>query len=60
MSELLGTAIPRTALLMLYSIVVSLILAIPLGVLAAYRQGGWIDRFISTGGVRRRSPSRTS
>ena len=46
--ELLGTALPRTGLLMLYSIVVSVVLAIPLGVLAAYKSGGWIDRVIST------------
>jgi peptide/nickel transport system permease protein len=47
-SELIGTAIPRTGLLMLYSVVVSVVLAIPLGVLAAYRAGGWIDKIIST------------
>jgi peptide/nickel transport system permease protein len=47
-SELLGTAMPRTGLLMLYSIVVSLVLSIPLGVLAAYKAGGIIDRLIST------------
>jgi peptide/nickel transport system permease protein len=47
-SELLGTALPRTGLLMLYSVIVSVILAIPLGVLAAYRAGGWVDRLIST------------
>ncbi len=46
--ELLGTAIPRTGLLMLYSIALSVVLAIPLGVLAAYRAGGWVDRVIST------------
>jgi peptide/nickel transport system permease protein len=46
--ELLGTAFPRTGLLMLYSVVLSLILAIPLGVLAAYKAGGWVDRIIST------------
>lgn len=47
-SELLGTAMPRTALLMLYSIVLALVISIPLGVLAAHRQGGWLDRVIST------------
>ena len=47
-SELIGTALPRTGLLMLYSVVVSVILAVPLGVLAAYKAGGWIDRVIST------------
>lgn len=47
-SELLGTAIPRTVTLLVYSIVLSLVLAIPLGVLAAYKAGGWVDRVIST------------
>jgi peptide/nickel transport system permease protein len=47
-SELLNTAIPRTALLMIYSVGLSLLLAIPLGVLAAYKAGGWVDRVIST------------
>jgi peptide/nickel transport system permease protein len=46
--ELLGTAIPRTGLLMLYSIILSLTMAVPLGVMAAYKAGGWADRFIST------------
>jgi peptide/nickel transport system permease protein len=48
-SELFSTAIPRTATLMAYSIIVSLLIAVPLGVLAAYRQSTWTDRFISTG-----------
>lgn len=46
--ELLGTALPRTGLLMLYSTVVSLLVAVPLGVLAAYRGNGWVDRLISS------------
>ena len=48
-SELMATAIPRTATLMVYSIIVSLVIAVPLGVLAAYRQSTWTDRFVSTG-----------
>jgi peptide/nickel transport system permease protein len=47
-SELLESAFPRTALLMLYSITFGLVLAVPLGVLAAYKSGGWTDRIIST------------
>lgn len=47
-SELLGTAFPRTLLLVVYSIGLALLVSIPLGVLAAYRAGGWIDRLIST------------
>lgn len=46
--ELLSTAIPRTLRLMLYTIVLALALAVPLGVLAAYKAGGWVDRAIST------------
>jgi peptide/nickel transport system permease protein len=46
--ELLGTAIPRTALLIFYSVTLSLILALPLGVIAAYKAGGWADKLIST------------
>lgn len=47
-SERLSTAMPRTGLLMLYSIIVSLVIAIPLGVLAAYRSGGLLDRLVTT------------
>src|SRR5205085_3071819 len=42
-ADLLSTAFPRTALLMIYSVVLSLVLAIPLGVLAAYKANGWTD-----------------
>lgn len=47
-SDLLRNAIPRTVTLVAYSVMVSLLLAVPLGVLAAYRAGGWVDRVIST------------
>lgn len=47
-SEALGPAIPRTALLMAYSIGFALLLAVPLGVLAAYKAGRWTDRIVST------------
>ena len=33
---------------MVYSITLSLIFAIPLGILAAYRQGGWLDRSLNS------------
>lgn len=48
-SELFAASIPRTARLMVYSIFVALVIAIPLGVLAAYRQSRWTDRVVSTG-----------
>lgn len=41
-------AAPTSALLILYTQVFSLMIAIPLGVLAAYRAGGLIDRVINT------------
>jgi len=47
-SEIVGFALPRTARLMLYTVVVALLLSIPLGVFAAHRAGGWVDRIIST------------
>jgi peptide/nickel transport system permease protein len=48
-NDLIGTALPRTLLLMLYSIVLSLVIAVPLGVLTAHRQSTWLDRVLSTG-----------
>ena len=47
-SEIVSFALPRTARLMAYSVIVALVLAIPLGVLAAHRAGGWVDKAIST------------
>lgn len=44
--QLIGSALPRTGLLMLYSTIVSLCLAVPLGALAAYKAQGWVDRII--------------
>jgi peptide/nickel transport system permease protein len=45
--ELVSTALPRSALLMFYAIVLSLVIAIPLGILAAYKSYTWLDRIIS-------------
>jgi peptide/nickel transport system permease protein len=55
-SELLGTDVrelimqraPVTFLLALYAIVVALVIAVPLGVLSAYRRDGWFDKTGST------------
>lgn len=47
-SEIVGFALPRTARLMLYTVIVALVLSIPLGVLAAHKAGGWVDKVIST------------
>jgi peptide/nickel transport system permease protein len=46
-SELLGNAIPRTLRLMAYSIILSLVIAIPLGVLLAHKEGSWLDKILS-------------
>lgn len=43
-SELMGTALPRSGLLMLYAIVLSLVIAIPLGILTAYKANTFIDK----------------
>lgn len=46
-TDMLAVALPRTLLLMVYVMVVSLILAIPLGLYLAYRAETRIDRTIS-------------
>jgi peptide/nickel transport system permease protein len=43
-SEVLASAAPVTLLLILYAQVLALLVAIPLGVLAAYRAGTWLDK----------------
>ena len=43
-SELVGTALPRSGLLMLYAIVLSLLIAIPFGILTAHRANSWFDK----------------
>jgi len=46
-SSLIVSALPNTFVLAFFSIFFALIFAIPLGVLAAYFKGTWIDKFIS-------------
>jgi peptide/nickel transport system permease protein len=41
------SAAPISLMLMLYTTIVSLVVAIPLGVLAAYKNGKWIDKLIN-------------
>jgi peptide/nickel transport system permease protein len=48
-SSLLGPRIRNTLLLTVPALVISWLLAVPAGVLAAYRKGGWIDRAFSAG-----------
>ncbi len=46
-SQMLGIALPRSLLLMLYTMVVSLALALPIGIFLGYRADTRIDRVIS-------------
>lgn len=46
-SEILGNAFPISLQLMVMTIVIALALAVPLGVLCAYRSGGRFDRTVS-------------
>jgi peptide/nickel transport system permease protein len=45
-ASLVGDRIEPTLMLSLTTIVLSVLIAVPLGVLAAYRQGTWIDRMV--------------
>jgi peptide/nickel transport system permease protein len=43
-SDAVGDALPPTVQLILYSQLISLALALPVGVISAYRQSGWFDK----------------
>jgi peptide/nickel transport system permease protein len=45
---LIGQSLPVSLELMIYSIILSLVIAIPLGVLTAYRSGTFLDSFVNT------------
>ena len=45
-SELIGNRIGPTAVILIYGILVSLVIGVPLAIWAALRQGGWIDNAI--------------
>lgn len=47
-SDTVGAALPVSLLLILYAQVLALLVAVPLGVLSAYKAGSWIDRFTTT------------
>jgi peptide/nickel transport system permease protein len=47
-SDLIKQRAPMTLFLGLYSIVLALVIAVPLGVLSAYRRDGWFDKTGST------------
>ena len=46
MAALIGERIEPTLSLSLFTIVLAVLIAVPLGVLAAHRQGSWIDRAV--------------
>jgi peptide/nickel transport system permease protein len=43
---LIGDALPHTAILAVSALALALVVAVPLGVVAAIRHGGWLDRSI--------------
>jgi peptide/nickel transport system permease protein len=45
-TTLIGQRAEATIMLALYALVLSVALGVPLGVLAAWRRGSWIDRFV--------------
>src|SRR3546814_6091848 len=45
-SELIMQRVEPTLALAVATLIITLLVAIPLGVIAAYRQGGWIDRVV--------------
>jgi len=49
--ELLGGAIPATAVLAFSALLFAIILGLPMGLLAARRPGGWFDRIVVGGSV---------
>lgn len=49
LTTLLRETLPVTAWLLLYTVALSLAVAIPLGVWSAYRENSWVDRIVSTG-----------
>src|SRR3977135_1714589 len=45
-AELIASRIEPTLALSLFTITLAVVIAVPLGVLAAYRQGTWIDKVV--------------
>ncbi len=45
-SELIGQRVGPTLLLLAYGVLIALVLGVPLAIIAALRQGGWIDNAI--------------
>jgi peptide/nickel transport system permease protein len=47
-SELIGNAFPKTALLMIYAMILSLLIAVPLGILTAWKADSVFDKVTGT------------
>src|SRR6185295_19797096 len=47
-STSIGQALPISLQLMAYAMILTILIAVPLGVLAAYRSGSWLDKMINT------------
>lgn len=53
-SELIAERIPGTALLAIFSLVIAILISIPIGIIAAAKKNGWLDRsvlFLTTLGI---------
>lgn len=50
-SDLLADPLKRTLALVVYAQILAILLAVPAGVIAAYRANSWIDRGVSTGAI---------
>ncbi|WP_086827836.1 ABC transporter permease [Allokutzneria sp. NRRL B-24872] len=46
-AQVIGERLPWTLLLVVVGLVLAVLIALVLGVLAAWRQGGWLDRFVT-------------
>jgi len=45
-TTMIGQRIEPTLSLMVFTLVLSVVVAVPMGVLAAWKHGGWLDRFV--------------
>ena len=53
-SDTIGSALPVSLMLMLYAQLIGLLVAVPLAIMSAYWEGGWLDRvvtFLSFGAI---------
>ena len=50
-TTMIGQRIEPTLSLMVFTLVLSVLVAVPMGVLAAWKHGGWLDRFVMLSAV---------